>query len=113
MLNLARKSYSYRTKFSHMSAVFVDAPIILKPADLPQNLASIGAAEVSAEVQSEDISAELIPRGWWLRDKPSTLDDFVTHISDLIQKQNAPLDVRTGVIFSLINMLICAGCFRF
>ncbi|CAG8747626.1 14389_t:CDS:2, partial [Acaulospora colombiana] len=69
-----------------------EAPIILKPADLPQNLASIGAAEVVPDVASESESPELIARGWWLRSDPSTFMQCVAYLRGLVSNQEVPFD---------------------
>lgn len=74
--------------------MFADAPLVLKAVDLPQNLSSIGAAEVDPQEQdtgNED--PELIPRGWWLRDKPATMDQCILYLRDLVANQPVPFDV--------------------
>jgi hypothetical protein len=83
---------------SHLVAysVHAEAPIILKPADLPQNLASIGAAEVVPDTASESESPELIARGWWLRSDPSTFMQCVTYLRGLVSNQEVPFDVSVG-----------------
>jgi hypothetical protein len=76
--------------------VFADAPLALKAVDLPQNLASIGAAEVAPQEQetvNED--PELIPRGWWLRGEPQTMDQCILYLRDLVANQTVPFDVST------------------
>ncbi|KAF8637785.1 hypothetical protein AX17_002576 [Amanita inopinata Kibby_2008] len=77
--------------------VFIDAPIILQPADLsgssPQNqtqitdLADLGAAEASAT--SDDPA--LTPRGWWKSNKERTiytgLEDSLLSVRDVLKER--------------------------
>ncbi|PVF93539.1 hypothetical protein CPB86DRAFT_777031 [Serendipita vermifera] len=85
--------------------VHAEAPIILKPADLPQNLASIGAAEVVPDAASESDSPELIARGWWLRSDPSTFMQCVTYLKGLVSNQEVPFDGVFG-----FSQGACAAC---
>ncbi|KAG8852518.1 hypothetical protein FRB91_006389 [Serendipita sp. 411] len=82
--------------------VHVEAPTVLKPVDLPQNLASIGAIDrqqdatssASASETLESENPELILRGWWLRDRPETMHNCVSYFVDLLKKhEERPFDV--------------------
>ncbi|KAG8804145.1 hypothetical protein FRC16_000534 [Serendipita sp. 398] len=79
-----------------------EAPTVLKPVDLPQNLASIGAIDrqqnatssASAIETLESENLELIPRGWWLRDRPETMHKCVSYFVDLLKEhEEIPFDV--------------------
>jgi len=74
-------------------AVFAEAPTVLKPADLPQNLASIGAVEATTDVSAVSDSEELIARGWWLRTDLTTMDKCIIYLRDLVVNQVTPYDV--------------------
>lgn len=64
----------------------------MKPADLPQNLASIGAAEAIVEESAAPENDELVARGWWLRNNPDTMDQCITYLRDLVTNQATPYD---------------------
>ncbi|KAG8760953.1 hypothetical protein FRC14_000554 [Serendipita sp. 396] len=85
--------------------VHVEAPTVLKPVDLPQNLASIGAIDrqqnatssASAIETLESENLELIPRGWWLRDRPETMHKCVSYFVDLLKEhEEIPFDGVLG-----------------
>ncbi|TFK49246.1 FSH1-domain-containing protein [Heliocybe sulcata] len=70
--------------------VFVDAPVVLQPADIPSNwgvpLEALGAGEASAA--EEDPS--LTPRGWWRanpdREIVAGLDESIALLRDMLKK---------------------------
>jgi hypothetical protein len=47
---------------SNTTVVFLDAPILLQPADLPQSAASVQALD---SIQAPPEEPELQPRAWW------------------------------------------------
>jgi hypothetical protein len=73
--------------------VFAEAPTILRPVDLPQNLASLGAAEVVVESAGDSDNPELIARGWWLRYEPESMNTCIEALHDLVKDQKFPYDV--------------------
>lgn len=73
--------------------VHAEAPIILRPVDLPQNLASLGAAEAIVDSTGDSDSPELIARGWWLRHDPETMYKCIEALRDLVKDQEVPYDV--------------------
>lgn len=81
--------------------MYAEAPVILQPADLPQNLASLGAAEAIVEATADSETPELIARSWWLRDKPETMENCITCLRDLVKAQEVPFDVRTRFSYFL------------
>ncbi|KAL1679009.1 serine hydrolase-domain-containing protein [Schizophyllum commune] len=93
-----------RKQCKDVEFVFVDAPLILEPADIagssPQNtatkvdgteaaLASVGAAEVATD-------ASMIPRGWWKKDPTSDravgIEDSIAVIKEVLQKRRFDLE---------------------
>lgn len=84
--------------------VHAEAPLVLRPADLPQNLAQLGAAEAHALDSSNEASIdhpethpELIARGWWLRGDEETMIKCAKSLLDIVNLQmeenGVPFDV--------------------
>jgi hypothetical protein len=73
--------------------VFAEAPIILRPVDLPQNLASLGAAEAVVDSSGDSDNPEFIARGWWLRYEPESMNTCIEALRDLVNDQKVPYDV--------------------
>lgn len=74
--------------------VHAEAPLVLRPADLPQNLAQLGAAEAHALDSSNEASIdhpethpELIARGWWLRGDEETMIKCAKSLLDIVNLQ--------------------------
>ncbi|KAG8798114.1 hypothetical protein FRC17_007554 [Serendipita sp. 399] len=84
--------------------VYAEAPIVLKPVDLPQNLASIGAVEPHPPMDSSTTGAtvevespELIARGWWLRDRPESMRICISFMAELLKEHDGkPFDGVLG-----------------
>lgn len=76
------------------SAVIVDAPIVLYPADLVEtfgpsaDLSSLGAGEASAAAEDP----KLTPRGWWKTNQDRTsadgLEDSVAFLRDVLKESH-------------------------
>ncbi|KAL1729508.1 serine hydrolase FSH [Schizophyllum commune] len=108
-----------RKQCKDVEFVFVDAPLILEPADIagsfPQNtatkvdsteaaLASVGAEEVATD-------ASMIPRGWWKKDPTSDravgIEDSIAVIREVLQKRRFDVTSSQGAAFaSLISALL-------
>ncbi|KAI5835415.1 hypothetical protein K523DRAFT_228254 [Schizophyllum commune Tattone D] len=107
-----------RKQCKDVEFVFVDAPLILEPADIagsfPQNtatkvdaaLASVGAAEVATD-------ASMIPRGWWKKDPTSDravgIEDSIAVIKEVLRGRrfDGVLGFSQGAAFaSLISALL-------
>jgi hypothetical protein len=73
--------------------VYAEAPIILRPVDLPQNLASLGAAEAFIDSTGDSDNPEFIARGWWLRYDPESMNICIDALRDLVKDQKVPYDV--------------------
>ena len=74
------------------SIVYVDAPHVLLPADLPQNLGTIGAVGATP-VEVEPSDPEVVPRGWWKRGDPESMQHCIEFLRDLLHQQQQPFDV--------------------
>ncbi|KAL1662659.1 serine hydrolase FSH, partial [Schizophyllum commune] len=96
---LALHGYCQSGAIFSKRVIFVDAPLILEPADIagsfPQNtatkvdgteaaLASVGTAEVATD-------ASMIPRGWWKKDPTSDravgIEDSIAVIRELLRER--------------------------
>uniref|UniRef100_D8QA76 Serine hydrolase domain-containing protein n=1 Tax=Schizophyllum commune (strain H4-8 / FGSC 9210) TaxID=578458 RepID=D8QA76_SCHCM len=106
-----------RKQCKDVEFVFVDAPLILEPADIagsfPQNtatkvetLASVGAAEVATD-------ASMVPRGWWKKDPTSDkavgIENSIAVIKEVLQKRrfDGVLGFSQGAAFAnLISALL-------
>ena len=77
------------------SIVYADAPSVLLPADMPQTLGTIGVAEVTP-VEVEPSDPEVIPRGWWKRGDPESMQRCIEFLRDLLHQQRQPFDVSFG-----------------
>jgi hypothetical protein len=69
--------------------------MVLKPADLPQNLSSIGAEKAATKPSANEDPEGLAARGWWLRNDPETMERCVAYLRDLVADQRTPYDVST------------------
>jgi len=105
-VNLVRHhARSEMAPFYSLVVVYADAPHILLPADLPQNLGTIGAAGTApVEVGSSD--PEVIPRGWWKRGDPETMQRCIEFLGDLLHQQEQPFDV------SYLVHILLSQCFE-
>jgi len=67
----------------------------LLPADLPQNLGTIGATSATP-IEVEPSDPEVILRGWWKKGDPESMQRYIEFLRDLLHQQQQPFDVSFG-----------------
>ena len=82
--------------------VFLDAPHILQPVDLPEDISSL---DRPAPTPMDD--PLLIPRAWWRANEDRTVysgvDESLIYVRDFLKAQEKPFEVYLLILYLLIS----------